>query len=79
MPILQSLNVFDEILGLGGVGPLTECGLRRREICRRAPRLSETPSLGDLDCPDVGAVNFPVAAPDSHGFDGDYDGIGCEA
>jgi hypothetical protein len=35
--------------------------------------------IGDLDCPSVGAVNFPVAAPDSHGFDGDYDGIGCEA
>ena len=33
----------------------------------------------DLDCPDIGARRFTVFPPDSHGFDGDYDGIGCES
>jgi len=27
----------------------------------------------------VGATDFTVYAPDPHGFDGDYDGIGCES
>ena len=34
---------------------------------------------GDLDCGDVGARRFTVYPPDSHGFDGDYDGVGCES
>ena len=33
----------------------------------------------DLDCPQVGATNFPVYLPDPHGFDRDQDGIGCES
>ena len=31
-----------------------------------------------LTCPAIGVVDFPVAPPDRHGFDGDLDGIGCE-
>lgn len=33
---------------------------------------------GDLDCPDVGAVNFQVVGSDHHRFDRDHDGIACE-
>ena len=31
----------------------------------------------DLDCSNVGAVDFPVSPPDRHGFDTDGDGFGC--
>ena len=37
------------------------------------------PSFSNLDCADVGARQFPVYPPDPHGFDGDYDGVGCES
>jgi hypothetical protein len=33
----------------------------------------------DLDCPDVGAVNFRVIGVDAHGFDADHDGVACES
>ncbi len=37
------------------------------------------PSSPDLDCPEVFPhKNFPVFPPDTHGFDADSDGIGCE-
>ncbi len=32
----------------------------------------------DLDCGDISHRNFTVLQPDPHGFDGNYDGIGCE-
>ena len=32
----------------------------------------------DLDCDEIGYSNFIVTQPDPHGFDTDYDGIGCE-
>src|SRR5215213_2003977 len=32
-----------------------------------------------LNCDDVDGTNFRVLSPDPHGFDGDNDGIGCEA
>lgn len=35
--------------------------------------------IGDLDCGDIGYRRFTVYPPDSHGFDGDHDGIGCES
>jgi hypothetical protein len=35
--------------------------------------------VGDLDCAQVSYGNFTVYQPDPHYFDGDYDGIGCEA
>lgn len=34
--------------------------------------------VGDLDCADIGA-SMTVYQPDPHGFDADYDGIGCES
>lgn len=34
--------------------------------------------VGDLDCDDLDVWYFEVVDPDPHGFDGDYDGIGCE-
>lgn len=34
--------------------------------------------VGDLDCGDVGYRRFRVVPSDSHGFDGDFDGVGCE-
>jgi hypothetical protein len=37
------------------------------------------PSPPDLNCDDVDGTNFRVLSPDPHGFDGDNDGIGCEA
>jgi Domain of unknown function DUF11 len=48
-----------------------------------APENCIAPPPPDLDCRDVPYLNFPVhhnvAVPDPHGFDGDKDGIGCEA
>jgi hypothetical protein len=35
--------------------------------------------VGDLDCAQAGGTWFTVYQPDPHGFDADYDGIGCEA
>ena len=32
----------------------------------------------DLDCSDIPHRNFTVLQPDPHGFDGNYDGVGCE-
>lgn len=34
--------------------------------------------IGDLDCGDIPYRWFTVYPPDSHNFDGDFDGIGCE-
>jgi len=32
----------------------------------------------DLDCDEIGYSNFKVVGDDQHGFDDNYDGIGCE-
>lgn len=37
------------------------------------------PEPPDLDCAQVGVTNFVVVGSDPHGFDGDNDGVGCEA
>jgi micrococcal nuclease len=42
------------------------------------PDVCIPPPPPDLDCADVSASNFKVVGSDPHGFDGDYDGIGCE-
>ncbi len=34
--------------------------------------------IGDLDCGDIPYSHFTVYPPDSHGFDGNQDGEGCE-
>ena len=33
----------------------------------------------DLDCDEIPYTDFRVYQPDPHGFDTDYDGIGCES
>ena len=43
------------------------------DLCIQPPS-----EVGDLDCWQVGYSNFTVYQPDSHYFDADYDGIGCE-
>jgi hypothetical protein len=51
----------------------SECDLSYPTLC--------IPNYGydALNCIDVGVTDFPVVAPDLNGFDGDYDGIGCES
>ncbi len=36
------------------------------------------PTPPDLDRGDAAARRFAVLPPDRHGFDGDFDGVGCE-
>lgn len=43
------------------------------------PTLCIPPNSPDLDCPDIGAKNFPVLSPDPHRLDRDKDGVGCES
>ena len=40
---------------------------------------SQPPPPPDLDCKDIPYRNFRVLPPDPHHFDGDGNGIGCEA
>jgi endonuclease YncB( thermonuclease family) len=42
------------------------------------PDVCIPPYPPDLDCADVSFTNFEVKPPDPHGFDGDFDGVGCE-
>ncbi|KAG2478120.1 MAG: putative Excalibur domain protein [Nitrosopumilales archaeon] len=42
------------------------------------PDVCIAPYPPDLDCDEIGYSNFRVVGYDSHGFDTDYDGIGCE-
>jgi hypothetical protein len=37
------------------------------------------PPPPDLDCADVRFRLFEVSEPDPHNFDGDHNGLGCEA
>lgn len=53
------------------IGIASGCDPSYPELC--------LPSFPDLDCADVGARRFTVYPPDPHGFDGDYDGVGCES
>jgi micrococcal nuclease len=42
------------------------------------PDVCIPPYPPDLDCGEIQFKRFRVLPPDPHGFDGDYDGIGCE-
>jgi len=42
------------------------------------PDVCIAPYPPDLDCDEIGYSNFRVIGDDPHGFDTDYDGIGCE-
>src|SRR5438093_4843869 len=52
--------------------PPGNCDPSYSDVCIRPPP-------PDLDCPDIPYQNFRVLPPDPHNFDGDGDGIGCEA
>jgi len=43
------------------------------------PTVCIPPAPPDLDCKDIPYRRFTVLPPDPHGFDGDYDGVGCES
>jgi micrococcal nuclease len=43
------------------------------------PDVCIPPAPPDLDCPQISHRRFTVVGEDPHGFDGDRDGIGCEA
>jgi len=49
---------------------------------KRRTHLTDHPihlEFRSLDCSDIPYRNFRVLPPDPHHFDGDGDGIGCEA
>ncbi|MEP0968536.1 MULTISPECIES: hypothetical protein [Cyanophyceae] len=50
----------------------TDCDPSYPNVCIPSPP-------PDLDCPDITHRNFTVTGDDPHGFDGDADGLGCEA
>jgi hypothetical protein len=58
----------------GGVGQIvqSECDPSYPDVCIASPP-------PDLNCDDVGFLSFRVLPPDPHGFDGNDNGIGCEA
>ena len=43
------------------------------------PSVCIPPPPPDLDCADIPYRGFQVLPPDPHNFDGDHNGIGCEA
>jgi micrococcal nuclease len=43
------------------------------------PGVCIPPAPPDLDCGDIPYRRFTVLQLDPHGFDGVYDGIGCES
>ena len=43
------------------------------------PTVCIPPPPPDLDCGDIPYRRFQVLPPDPHGFDGDFDGVGCES
>jgi hypothetical protein len=53
------------------VQPTEECDPSYPTVCI-------APYPPDLNCIDISYSNFQVFAPDPHGFDADFDGIGCE-
>jgi len=54
---------------LGGEGQ--ECDASYPDLCI-------PPGPPDLDCGEIEGRRFRVVPPDSHGFDSDGDGVGCE-
>lgn len=52
--------------------PIANCHPSYPDVCIPPPP-------PDLDCPQISFCRFRVIPPDPHRFDGDNDGIGCEA
>jgi endonuclease YncB( thermonuclease family) len=53
--------------------PPGNCDPSYPEFC-----LAPSWEIGDLDCGDIPYTHFTVYPPDSHNFDGNFDGEGCE-
>jgi hypothetical protein len=52
----------------------------RQTVCDPSyPHVCIPPPPPDLDCGDIPHRRFRVIGRDSHRFDGDHDGIGCES
>ena len=70
----QSLNTPAPTTGgiLRLFGPAASCDPSYPTVCIPPPP-------PDLDCQDITYRRFPVLPPDSQHFDGDHNGIGCEA
>ena len=64
----RSSATFGIVSGAGQVGD--NCSPYYPTLC--------IPPAPDLDCRDIGKVNFKVLPPDPHQLDGDRDGTGCE-
>ncbi|HEY9619806.1 MAG TPA: hypothetical protein V6C78_05525 [Crinalium sp.] len=68
------------ILGMFVFGLLSIVNLPAQAACDPSyPTVCIAPSPPDLDCKDIEYRNFQVTGNDPHRFDGDHDGIGCEA
>src|SRR4051812_5121990 len=63
----------------GGVGFYGPGGSPRPGCDPSYPTLCLPPPPPDLDCSDIPDRRFTVLPPDPHHFDGDHNGIGCEA
>lgn len=64
------------VLGVMLIAPVTSA----QNDCDPAyPDICVPPAPPDLDCGDIEARNFRVLPPDPHRFDGNGNGIGCEA
>jgi hypothetical protein len=70
-PVLSITGTCSKDSGGGGGGG-GNCDAAYPTVCIPSPP-------PDLDCADIPYTNFTVLAPDPHHFDGDGDGIGCEA
>ena len=57
------------VVSLASCGPGCDPGYKGACIAPPPP---------DLNCDDISDRNFQVEGRDSHGFDGDNDGIACE-
>lgn len=68
----ERLGIWDPAPAQPAVGRSGGCDAAYPDVCipSRPP---------DLDCGDIAARRFTVRLPDPHNFDGDNDGIGCEA
>jgi len=59
--------------------PTSESDSNSTEGCDSSyPEICVTPYSAKLICADIPFRNFKVLLPDTHGFDSDADGIGCE-
>lgn len=73
-PVAEQPIVQDPVVEEPPPEPVNECDPSYPDFC-----LAPAWVIGDLDCGDVGQKRFRVFPPDSHGFDRDGDGVGCES